>query len=418
MTSELTDGAACASVLKSSRASEEGAGVARRRSPLLRSQMHAGEEGARVRRRGTSPAASAPPLENDDLLGEILVRLPPQPSSLPRASAVCRRWRGLLTDAKFLRRFRVHHRKPPLLGAFANSNQGIVFVPVLDPPNRIPIQGFDLGRASDRDYRDVLDCRHGLVLLNDCGRQQVVVCDPITGEQRRVSVPPEFQSCYINGAVLCAAAGNSSPFKVVLMSMYIDINRPTVCVYTSETGIWGNLVSTEARYQLGGDTDAPATLLGNALYWLSNRDRIIEFDLDGHSLAVITGPPVTNDMRRQDHRIIRAEDGALGFAVLAFPHFQMWQRNVNCHGVATWVPWKNFEIHTILGLSSQIQEGFECLMGYSDDTDVVFLLLGYSIYMVQLKSKQFRELHETKHITRCVPFTSFYTPGTTCSMLV
>uniref|UniRef100_A0ACD5VNJ3 Uncharacterized protein n=1 Tax=Avena sativa TaxID=4498 RepID=A0ACD5VNJ3_AVESA len=379
--------------------------------------MHAGEERARVRRRGTSPAVSASPLEYDDLLWEILLRLPPQSSSLPRASAVCRRWRGLVTDAKFLRRFRVHHGQPPLLGAFTNGTQGIVFIPVLDPPNRIPIQGFDLGRNSDRDYRDVLDCRQGLVLLTDRGRQQVVVCDPIAGEQRRVSFPPEFRRSYLNGAVLCAA-GLASPFKVVLMSMYIDINRPTVCVYSSETGIWGNLISTEAPYQLGGDTGSPATLIGNALYWLSNGDRILEFDLDGHSLAVIMGPPVTNDMCRRDHRIIRAEDGALGFAVLAFPQFQMWRRNVNGHGVSTWVPWKTIEIHTILGLPSQIEGGFECLMGYGEDTDVVFLLLGYSMYMLQLKSKQFRELHETKYFTGCVPFTSFYTPGEKGASLV
>jgi hypothetical protein len=56
------------------------------------------------------------------MLWEILLRLPPQPSSLPRASAVCRRWRGLLTDPRFLRLFRAHHRKPPLLGVFQSCD--------------------------------------------------------------------------------------------------------------------------------------------------------------------------------------------------------------------------------------------------------------------------------------------------------
>jgi hypothetical protein len=37
-----------------------------------------------------SPAVKTP-LEDDDLLSEILLRLPPQPSSLPRASLVCKR---------------------------------------------------------------------------------------------------------------------------------------------------------------------------------------------------------------------------------------------------------------------------------------------------------------------------------------
>uniref|UniRef100_A0A8R7Q869 F-box domain-containing protein n=1 Tax=Triticum urartu TaxID=4572 RepID=A0A8R7Q869_TRIUA len=58
-------------------------------------------------------AVPAPPLEDENLLLEILLRLPPLPSSLPRACLVCKRWRGLVSDPKFLRRFRAHHCKPP-----------------------------------------------------------------------------------------------------------------------------------------------------------------------------------------------------------------------------------------------------------------------------------------------------------------
>ncbi|XP_073357776.1 uncharacterized protein [Aegilops tauschii subsp. strangulata] len=73
-----------------------------RRRPLLRSR-----------------SSAAPPLDDDDLLSEILLRLPPLPSSLPRASAVCKRWRSLASDPAFSRRFRLHHRRnPPLLGCF------------------------------------------------------------------------------------------------------------------------------------------------------------------------------------------------------------------------------------------------------------------------------------------------------------
>ncbi|XP_051210983.1 uncharacterized protein [Lolium perenne] len=91
------------------------------------------------------------------MLWEILLRLPPQPSSLPRASAVCRRWRHLVTDPKFHRQFRIHHRKPPLLGAFSwRSKRGIMFNTILDPPDRIPLIRFSLGRCGSRDY-DLLD---------------------------------------------------------------------------------------------------------------------------------------------------------------------------------------------------------------------------------------------------------------------
>jgi hypothetical protein len=134
---------------------------------------------------------------------------------------------------------------------------------------------------------DLIDCRHGLVLIREFVSSEVVVCDPITGGQRRVAVPPEFKKGgYINGVVLCAAGNqghvhggcHSSPFKLVLMSMYRVDNRPVV--YFSETGIWGNIISTEGPCQLGGDVGNPAILVGNALYWLSRRDQILEFDLD------------------------------------------------------------------------------------------------------------------------------------------
>jgi hypothetical protein len=38
---------------------------------------------------------------HEDMLREILLRLPPRPSSLLRASAVCKHWRGLVTASVF-----------------------------------------------------------------------------------------------------------------------------------------------------------------------------------------------------------------------------------------------------------------------------------------------------------------------------
>jgi hypothetical protein len=81
-----------------------------------------------LRRRPSSPAVEPPPLENDDLLDKILIRLPPLPSSLPRASAVYKRWRGLVSDPLFVRRFRAHHRRNhPLLGFFIGGYHNLVF---------------------------------------------------------------------------------------------------------------------------------------------------------------------------------------------------------------------------------------------------------------------------------------------------
>jgi hypothetical protein len=76
-----------------------------------------------------------PPLEDEDLLEEILLRLPSQPSSLPRASLVRKRWRTILSSPQFFTRFRKRNGKPPLLGFFVGDfgMNPVVFTPVLDP---------------------------------------------------------------------------------------------------------------------------------------------------------------------------------------------------------------------------------------------------------------------------------------------
>ena len=148
--------------------------MACRRSPRLHPQIHASEEAGagptrRRRRRRTSPPAPLP--DDDDMLREILLRLPPHPSSLPRAAAVT---------------------------------------------------------------------GHG--------------------------------SCH------------SSPFKVVLMYENATYNQPLARVYSSETGVWGDPILSEAHCEI---SRKPAVLVGNCLYWLSMGDAILEFDLGEQSLTAI-----------------------------------------------------------------------------------------------------------------------------------
>ncbi|VAH72194.1 unnamed protein product [Triticum turgidum subsp. durum] len=254
---------------------------------------------------------------------------------------------------------------------------------------------------------------------------EIVVCAPVTHEQRRVAIPPEFKKVlhYVNGAVLCAARNqghvhggcHSSPFKVVLVIMYSEDNhRPLACVYSSETDTWGNLISTSVPCVVI-DAYRPGSLVGNALYWLDTMTNgMLEFDLEDESLAMISGPPVADHSSHS--QIIQGEDGALGFAILSYPRFYMWNRNINDHGVATWVMWKTVEMHNILRPPLQTERGVrgaKTILGYSEDTDVIFIYVNGSVYMVHLKSMQSKNLHETSYITDYHPFTAFYSPGIT-----
>ena len=141
---------------------------------------------------------AAPPLDDEDLLQEILLRLPPKPSSFPRASLVCKRWRSILSDPRFLGRFRKHHRTPSLLGFFDKEwNRPPVFTPMLDLPDRIPATTFVLPENllgsefwTRRFSHSFYGCHHGIALFLDRNSREAILWYPLTNVQHRVAFPP------------------------------------------------------------------------------------------------------------------------------------------------------------------------------------------------------------------------------------
>lgn len=111
-----------------------------------------------------------PPPLPDDLVEEVLLRLPPhEPTGLVRAALVCRRWRRLISDPDFGRRFREFHRNPPMLGMLCNHAD-------ISMSRFVPTTAFCSPQADREDWR-VLDACHGRVLL--CGKGgNLVVWDP------------------------------------------------------------------------------------------------------------------------------------------------------------------------------------------------------------------------------------------------
>ncbi|KAM0875895.1 hypothetical protein ACQ4PT_036511 [Festuca glaucescens] len=160
------------------------------------------------RQLSSSSPELAHPLDDDDLIHEIMLRLPPQPPYLLRVSIVSKRWRHLATDRKFLHDFRIHHWKPPLLGDFSYQRGKFSFRSYLDPPYRIPPERFSL-RPSGSEQWTCLDCRHGFLLFDDWISSQVIVWDPITDDLHIVPYPLQFHESRIvliqSGAVLCAS---------------------------------------------------------------------------------------------------------------------------------------------------------------------------------------------------------------------
>ncbi|XP_020160440.1 uncharacterized protein [Aegilops tauschii subsp. strangulata] len=329
--------------------------------------------------RTSSPAAAAAaPLLPDDLLLEILLRLPPEPIYLFRASFVSKHWRGLVHDAGFLRRFRdFHGGTPPVIG-FLRKHGG--------PPLFLPTSGgFAVSTPTMSDVgRSVLDCRHGRALLHCRRSSTLLVWDPMTTEEHYLPLPTlpcpgDFQC---NAVVLCAADHadhndcHSRPF--LMHDSYVR-----------------------------GEPRPP--LVGNTLYWLLANHHIVGFDLDKHSFDLVEKVPHVY----YQTILVSAED-ELGCAGVDGFSLHFWSRVASIDGAVTWTRRRVVDLEKLL--AAEVVAA--CMLpvepvGYAEDADVIFIYVDPGTYMIRLKSMQITEVSDKGPYTHIFPYTSFYTPGIT-----
>ncbi|XBI44114.1 hypothetical protein VPH35_108804 [Triticum aestivum] len=318
------------------------------------------------------PSPAAGPLEDDDLLSEILLRLPPQLSSLPRASAVCKHWRLLVSDPAFSCRFRIHHRRsPPVLGFF-DDDHGRSFLPTLEAPNRVPPGRFSSQSLdSDRSTLLCLGCRHGLVLLFDLTFFSFLVWDPVTGQQHHLARPPGFDpdGWAVNGAVL-RAGPDVQHFQVVLVVAGDDDKqqrRVFACVYSSETAGWGNVTSTSIERQW---------------CWFFSHKYCFS--------------------------VVRKDGGGLGFLVVEDLTAQLWKWKTNFDGVASWELERTIDLNKLLSPYLD-KEDHIMMIRFAEDNNLLVLHTDFSLFTGQLQSLQFKKLSGNNNLSHHHPFESVYT---------
>jgi hypothetical protein len=365
-----------------------------------------------------------PPLDDEDVLTEILCRLPPLPSSFMHASLTCKLWGRLVNSAAFRCRVVDHHRHAPIFGVYEKHASTLRFIPSLDAPDRIPPRRFSLevfahGSATV-DHWDVLGCRHGRVLVINLTRRELLVFDPVSGDRRAIAFPLDFLNniCTANGAAVWEdeGAGHSSKFRVVLVGFWGDGGEGKVAarVYSSETGEWGDLVAAPDRPEPCLVGRLPCTLVGNGLYWwlAEPLGSILHFDFGTQNLTIIDKPPIAN-INIGCSRIIRGKDGTqLGLAVLSYPTLQIYDREVGSHGALMWVLRKTLHMDKILGLPTRMADRDTFIRGYAEDAGAIVMSAPHGIrnalYIVQLESMKHREIHGNFFESSYHPFANFY----------
>ncbi|CAN6299851.1 unnamed protein product [Urochloa humidicola] len=331
---------------------------------------------------------SAAPLEISDLLANSLRRLPALPSSLLRASLVCKSWGGVVADPRFLRDFRAHHRRPPLLGFFHHDSFDILgrirFTSILDPPDRIPSSRFTLPLAMGCR---VLRCHHGRVLISDRCDRSLLVWDPITGDLRRLPYPLASNShmVFVDGGIACASteqghvhgACHSDPFKVTAIGE--DGDRYFACVYSSETGAWGNLFSIirPVTFMIVCPT-CPSTMLGNSICMLliiEENLAVLEVDWVREKIAIIDIPSDALDLDPfiSDHIMVTpTEAGGLSLVVIKGCSVHVWKRaSSNSDGDARWTLVNTVELGNLISLGPTNSPLSLKILGVDEDDNVM-----------------------------------------------
>uniref|UniRef100_A0ACD5TCF4 Uncharacterized protein n=1 Tax=Avena sativa TaxID=4498 RepID=A0ACD5TCF4_AVESA len=261
----------------------------------------------------------APPAPHlvDEILEEIFLHLP-TPAALARASTACPRFRRIITESSFLRRYRKLH-PPPLLGVAADKGG---FHPAQEPHPSAPLARA-LADAADFSYSFVpkpnngwltpwysRDIRDGRVLLECSSLWEIepvftnlAVCDPLS--RRYVLLPPipeemtVKQERLVQFEPMLAPTGEDeveTSFKVICTAHYKS--KLVACVFSSVTGQW--YVAASPTWSSLGTVEPSWKCLSHlnylcgCFYWtaISEKSKLLVLDtriMEFYTVDVLTG---------------------------------------------------------------------------------------------------------------------------------
>ncbi|CAL5067235.1 unnamed protein product [Urochloa decumbens] len=369
----------------------------------------------------------APPELMEDLVGEILLRLPPdEPEHLFRAALVCKPWLRILTNPEFGRRYRSFHGAPPLLGLLhrLTALQGD---PVPRFASTTSMPDFPHPSSGGRRTRP-LDCRHGRVLVHML-REKIMsylVWDPVTGDRHAVPKPTIHWLIH-NAGVFCAADGcdhldcHGGPFRVVFMATDDHDLLVKVSVFSSETGVWSTPVSLgdscecyvrhmedaiqRDRYHLPYVQPTRAAVIRDEIYFtLRWGHAIVKYDGGNNCLSMIDPPP----HNAYGISLMVMDDSSLGFVCIEGCSLHLWSRKVNSKGSAEWVQCQVIDLKTVIPVIDPGQ--VPSVVGSAEGVGAIFISTDAGLFTIELKSGRWRKLDEPGVYFSVLPYMSFYTP--------
>jgi hypothetical protein len=262
----------------------------------------------------------------------------------------------------------------------------------------------------------LLGCRHGRALLRSRpGWLQLLVWDPITGHRHCVRLGRlggHVQAC--NATVVGDPVGlgrRAGSFRVAFV--FTGNGRASACLYSSETGAWGRLITADAFCH--NVCMKPSALVGDMVYWLLEDDDggILELRLGNESLALVELPPGAQSFYQWNLQLMEAEASVLGFAAVKEYSLHLWAREADCDGTANWVLRTIINLNVFApppGVTSWIMLMPPIkIVGVDEGSNFVFLRTIFGIFMVILDDTALLEKVSDDELMGLVhPYSSFF----------
>ncbi|KAL8538354.1 hypothetical protein ACS0TY_000371 [Phlomoides rotata] len=203
-------------------------------TPAKRKVIKNREPSGPRKQRKASPSCCCVDFDGDDVLMEILVRLPVK--SLIRFQLVCKLWLSLISGDQFRRLHTLRRHKPPpslILVKFNPKVTLFYFNPIIRRGERL----LSLIPFSIVDNSIMLSSSNGLMLLHCLDDNGYYLYNPITKESKKLSLTYNiFQSVWLR---LLFDPSKSLHYEIVCVrEAEKEGPRLQIEVFNSEIGIW------------------------------------------------------------------------------------------------------------------------------------------------------------------------------------
>ncbi|CAM0909033.1 unnamed protein product [Alopecurus aequalis] len=373
-------------------------------------------------------AAISAVLDNDDLLGEILLRLV-FPTSLVHAALVCKRWLRLASPPTFLRRFRDLH-SPHLLGFYVVTSGAPTprFVPLPQPPELAAVASsasFDL----DPMGSDILDvvCWNGLLLIRMIypgGSTGRVLC-PLYPARYIAILPPLPQTsihdgfAYCNHEILPNGGGNGLP--CLCLAIGFKEQQSLFDVYVSQKNTWAIYSSVVIEIP-GMKLLLPSSLIvEDRIYNLacvSSTFKLVSLDISSSRLSLVNLPEEVQLLRTG---LSLENDSEVHLIHLKGYELRIWLYMTDNVGLANWLLVNTICLHQICAnhmiptsIFENIPDPDLVVYPVGVNSGLIFLDMDDVLYLFDIKLKTakmvFQITREDKRLNQIRPFMMVWPP--------